>query len=158
MFSAIECPEEISIKKRVAVQEREFQELMILLSSHLKTVGDFLLDETKKSFYIPRNYFLNMKIKSKNIIERIYRKKEDEVEKEAFQCKTWSVYNSLFFAFTCITTIGYGTQTPITQAGRGACLFYSIIGIPINSILICYIGNIFKDQESTKNRQISHFE
>ena len=142
MFSAIECPEE----KRAAMQERVSRELIILLSSHLKTIGEFLHDETQKSYY---NYFLNMKQEYNNI----YRKNPiHKVESEGFQCKTWNVYNSVFFSFTCITTIGFGTQTPTTQAGRGACILYSIIGIPINSILIFCIGNFYKDQESTKNR------
>ena len=57
MFRAIECPEEIYIKKRMAIQEREFQELMLLLSSHLGTVGEFLQDETQKSYQLPRNFF-----------------------------------------------------------------------------------------------------
>ena len=153
MFHATECPEEISIKKQAAIQEREFQELMILLSSHLKAVGEFLRDETQRSYHIPRNffqsyqiprnYFHNMKSKSK-INAR------NKIETKAFQCENWSVYNSVFFAFTCVTTIGYGTQSPTTQTGRAACIFYSIIGIPFNSILICFIGNVFKDQESTK--------
>ena len=142
IFSAIECPEEISIMKQKAIQEWESQEQINLLSTHLKTVGDFLHDETQKSYPIPKNFFINdIKINARN-----------KVEREVFQCKAWSMYNSVFFAFTSITTIGYGTQTPTTQAGRGACLFYSIIGIPINSILICCIGNFFKDQESANKR------
>ena len=141
MFHAIECPEEISNKKQVAIENRKIQEMFILLSSHLDIVGKFLQDPTQSSYHIPRNVLINITYKSKNIAS-------NKVEREVFQCNTWSVYNSLFFAFTCVTTIGYGTQTPKTQSGRGACLFYSIIGIPINSILICCIGNFFKDQES----------
>ena len=153
IFSAIECSEEISIKKQEAIQEREFHELLTLLSSHLKTVEEFKWVETQKSYTLPRNffrsyeiprdYFHNMKSKSKI-------NAKNKVDGETFQCETWSAYNSVFFAFTCVTTIGYGTQTPTTQTGRGACLIYSIIGIPINSILICCIGNFFKEQESTK--------
>ena len=30
-------------------------------------------------------------------------------------CETWDVYNSFFFSFTAITTIGYGRIFPETQ-------------------------------------------
>ena len=58
-------------------------------------------------------------------------------------CELWSFYNSLFFAFTSITTIGYGRSAPQTQLGRGVLLAYSLIGIPINGILIGTIGAFF---------------
>ena len=65
--------------------------------------------------------------------------KEDEEE----QCELWSFYNSVFFAFTSITTIGYGRAAPQTQLGRGILLIYSFIGIPTNGILIGTIGAFF---------------
>ena len=133
IFHAIECPEEISMKSRLS---GKVQEVMSLNFSHLERV------------IIMQNLYNNIKQESA-YMAWIYGKD--------LECMTWSVYNSLFFAFTCITTIGYGTQTPTTQAGRGACLFYSIIGIPINSILICCIGNFFKNQESTKNMKFLNF-
>ena len=137
MFNAIECPQEIAIKKKVAaaVKDEEFENLLIFVSSYFERFGKGLQNETQLKLNHTPSY--------------------NKVEREDFACKTWSVYNSVFFAFTCITTIGYGTQTPTTQAGRAACLFYSIIGIPINSILICFIGNVFKDQESIKIEHIS---
>ena len=137
IFNAIECPPEIYIKKKVAsaVQEREFEELLIQMSSYIDKFAKDLQNATQPKLNHTPRY--------------------EKVEREDFECKTWSMYNSVFFAFTCITTIGYGTQTPTTQTGRGACIFYSSIGIPINSILICCIGNFFKDQESTKKGQIS---
>ena len=62
---------------------------------------------------------------------------------EAEHCQLWSFYNSVFFAFTSITTIGYGRSAPQTQLGRGVLLAYSLIGIPINGILIGTIGAFF---------------
>ena len=62
---------------------------------------------------------------------------------EAEHCELWSFYNSVFFAFTSITTIGYGRAAPQTQLGRGILLIYSIMGIPINGILIGTIGAFF---------------
>ena len=62
---------------------------------------------------------------------------------KAEHCEHWSFYNSVFFAFPSITTIGYGRAAPQTQLGRGILLIYSIMGIPINSILIGTIGAFF---------------
>ena len=62
---------------------------------------------------------------------------------EADHCELWSFYNSVFFAFTSITTIGYGRSAPQTQLGRGVLLAYSSVGIPINGILIGTIGAFF---------------
>ena len=66
------------------------------------------------------------------------------MEGAADDCKLWSFYNSVFFAFTSITTIGYGRTAPQTQLGRGALLIYSFFGIPINGILIGTIAAFFK--------------
>ena len=51
-------------------------------------------------------------------------------------CKRWSVGNSFVFSFTTITTIGYGTMAPVTQLGRGFCILYNLLGVPLNGILI----------------------
>ena len=78
---------------------------------------------------------------------------DPEVPKQANECELWSFYNSVFFAFTSITTIGYGRTAPQTQLGRGVLLVYSFIGIPINGILIGTIGAFFsiKVQVTTKS-------
>ena len=62
----------------------------------------------------------------------------------AEHCELWSFYNSVFFAFTAITTIGYGRAAPQTPLGRGVLLAYSSIGIPLNGILIGTIGAFFR--------------
>ena len=63
---------------------------------------------------------------------------------KAEHCELWSFYNSVFFAFTAITTIGYGRAAPQTQLGRGVLLAYSLFGIPINGIFIGAMGIFFR--------------
>ncbi|CAG0913027.1 unnamed protein product [Notodromas monacha] len=55
----------------------------------------------------------------------------------------WSYYNSFFFAFTVITTIGYGHMAPGTWQGRVFTIFYALIGIPLNGILLATLGEFF---------------
>ena len=58
-----------------------------------------------------------------------------------------------------VTTIGYGhqvitflvkdfsykmSQAPTTTLGRMICIFYALIGIPLNAMLIGSLGNLFK--------------
>ncbi|KAK6183583.1 hypothetical protein SNE40_011036 [Patella caerulea] len=47
----------------------------------------------------------------------------------------WSFGQALFFAATVLTTIGYGRVTPLSDGGKGFCILYAIIGIPLTLIL-----------------------
>ena len=64
-------------------------------------------------------------------------------------CPKWNIYNSIFFAFTVVTTIGYGHLAPATEGGKLLCVFYSLLGIPINGILGNYFGSKVSDDESS---------
>ena len=153
IFNAIECPPEIYIKKKVAsaVQEQEFEELLIHMSSYIDKFAKNIQSEMQPKLNHTPKFAKNIQNEMQPKLNHTPR--YEKVEREDFECKTWSMYNSVFFAFTCITTIGYGTQTPTTQTGRGACIFYSSIGIPINSILIFLIRNFFRNQERTTGKK-----
>ena len=46
---------------------------------------------------------------------------------------------TIFFAFTLLTTIGYGHATPLTNAGKLFCVVYIVIGVPLTMILLTLI-------------------
>ncbi|XP_074592998.1 potassium channel, subfamily K, member 16-like [Brevipalpus obovatus] len=57
--------------------------------------------------------------------------------------KKWGFFNSIFFAVTVVTTIGYGHLSPQTSAGRIFCIVYAIFGIPMTGLLLRAIGERF---------------
>uniref|UniRef100_F1L2H2 TWiK family of potassium channels protein 7 n=1 Tax=Ascaris suum TaxID=6253 RepID=F1L2H2_ASCSU len=57
----------------------------------------------------------------------------------------WTYANSIFFATTVITTIGYGNLVPATQFGRVACIVFALFGIPLLLVTIADIGKFLSD-------------
>ncbi|XP_037073442.1 open rectifier potassium channel protein 1-like [Pollicipes pollicipes] len=66
----------------------------------------------------------------------------------------WTEYNSFFFCFTVVTTIGYGHIAPSTMLGRIACIFYALIGIPLNGILLKNISDLFSNKVIRAHQRI----
>ena len=130
MFHRIECTEEMAVKRRVVVKKME--SMMLVLEG--------LHDEDAPPALTP----ITSDIKQIMIGNRIY-----EEDKEKYKvCETWGFFNSFFFGFTSVTTIGYGKISPQTQLGRVACLIYCIIGIPLNTVVIGSIGNFLMKKGS----------
>ncbi|XP_044254469.1 open rectifier potassium channel protein 1 [Tribolium madens] len=55
----------------------------------------------------------------------------------------WDFYHSLFFVITVVSTIGYGNLSPTTTLTRIVMIFYGLIGIPLNGIVMVTLGNYF---------------
>nr|XP_033342035.1 open rectifier potassium channel protein 1 [Megalopta genalis] len=56
---------------------------------------------------------------------------------------SWDFYNSFYFAYTVVSTIGYGNLAPTNMLSRILMIFYGLIGIPINGILLSQLGEFF---------------
>uniref|UniRef100_H3AMR0 Potassium channel domain-containing protein n=1 Tax=Latimeria chalumnae TaxID=7897 RepID=H3AMR0_LATCH len=52
----------------------------------------------------------------------------------------WRYSGAFFFAVTVVTTIGYGKLSPSTVGGQIFCIFFALLGIPLNLILLNRIG------------------
>ncbi|XP_050298640.1 open rectifier potassium channel protein 1 isoform X2 [Anthonomus grandis grandis] len=55
----------------------------------------------------------------------------------------WDFYHSLFFVITVVSTIGYGNLAPTTMLTRIFMIFYGLVGIPMNGIVIYTLGDFF---------------
>ncbi|XP_078502822.1 potassium channel, subfamily K, member 16-like [Lissotriton helveticus] len=52
----------------------------------------------------------------------------------------WDFSSSFFFAGTVVTTIGYGNLYPSTVAGQVFCVFYALLGVPLNLAFLNQLG------------------
>ena len=121
MFRHLECGEEIKRNERSNLETFLLNRNIELISAKLQPELQELLNQTLAlAFNFPENF---------------PPQPEDH-------CSKWSFYNSLFFSFTIVSTIGYGHQFPATNNGRWACIIYALIGIPLNGILIGSIGSV----------------
>ena len=62
----------------------------------------------------------------------------------------WNFHNSLFFAGTVATTIGYGKLTPQTALGRLFCIVYLSVGIPYFAFLTSTLSDSLNAQLGRK--------
>ncbi|KAM7318538.1 hypothetical protein ACRRTK_021650 [Alexandromys fortis] len=52
----------------------------------------------------------------------------------------WEFVGSFFFSVSTITTIGYGNLSPETMAARLFCIFFALVGIPLNLVVLNRLG------------------
>uniref|UniRef100_A0A0N5C5L3 Ion channel n=1 Tax=Strongyloides papillosus TaxID=174720 RepID=A0A0N5C5L3_STREA len=58
--------------------------------------------------------------------------------------KRWTFESSILFAFTILTTIGYGNLVPTSKGSQIFTMIYGAIGIPLFLITIADLGRFFK--------------
>ncbi|KAH8598424.1 hypothetical protein B0O99DRAFT_506332, partial [Bisporella sp. PMI_857] len=61
--------------------------------------------------------------------------------KAAEKAQSWSYFDSLYFAFTSLLTIGYGDFYPISPPGKAFFVFWSLLAIPTLTVLISNMGD-----------------
>ncbi|XP_012411870.1 potassium channel subfamily K member 17 [Trichechus manatus latirostris] len=54
----------------------------------------------------------------------------------------WELVGSFFFSVSTITTIGYGNLSPQTLAARLFCIFFALVGIPLNLVVLNRLGHL----------------
>ncbi|OUC40493.1 Ion channel [Trichinella nativa] len=54
----------------------------------------------------------------------------------------WSITDSVFYAFSVITTIGFGDVSPRTREGKIATVIYGLFGIPLMIALLLQISRL----------------
>ncbi|KAM8777759.1 potassium channel subfamily K member 16 [Rhynchonycteris naso] len=64
----------------------------------------------------------------------------------------WDFGSSFFFAGTVVTTIGYGNLAPSTKAGQVFCVFYALVGIPLNVVFLNHLGTGLRGHVATLER------
>lgn len=62
------------------------------------------------------------------------------------QRNSWDWANSVIFASTIVTTIGFGNVAPRTNGGRVFCILYGLCGIPLCLVWISELGSFFGDR------------
>ncbi|KAK0399719.1 hypothetical protein QR680_003178 [Steinernema hermaphroditum] len=123
----------------------------------IQRVLSALMDSTKCSEHEVDLYILNpidecyqnaafkvdQKVKHEKTIKQLGRKgKPHQVETDDVEIveDEWTFSNAVIFAFTVITTIGYGHVAPVTTEGRLFCIIYGLIGVPFTLLTIADIG------------------
>ncbi|XP_010603679.2 potassium channel subfamily K member 16 [Fukomys damarensis] len=64
----------------------------------------------------------------------------------------WDFGSSFFFSSTVITTIGYGNLAPSTEAGQVFCVFFAMVGIPLNVVFLNHLGTGLRAHLATLER------
>ncbi|KAJ1108197.1 hypothetical protein NDU88_005579 [Pleurodeles waltl] len=48
----------------------------------------------------------------------------------------WDFASAFFFSSTLVTTVGYGYTTPLSDSGKGFCIFFALVGVPFTMLVL----------------------
>lgn len=69
--------------------------------------------------------------------------------------ENWSYFNSVYFGFLCLLTIGYGDYAPSSGAGRAFFVFWALGAIPLMSAILSTVGDSLLDLADTIDLSIA---
>ncbi|XP_031557461.1 two pore potassium channel protein sup-9-like [Actinia tenebrosa] len=97
--------------------------------------------ESEKALYVKVDIITKYNITSDDF-DKFLSAVEDEIRlKELAKKPRWTFSNSVFLAFSIMTTIGYGHLTPKTSGGQIFCILYSLVAIPVAGIMLISVGS-----------------
>ncbi|XP_016968318.1 uncharacterized protein LOC108036577 [Drosophila biarmipes] len=64
---------------------------------------------------------------------------------DAGDSQGWTFSEALLYSVTVITTIGHGSLTPRTAAGKLATIFYALVGVPLMLMCLSSLGALLAD-------------
>ncbi|XP_012224441.1 uncharacterized protein Ork1 isoform X2 [Linepithema humile] len=95
-----------------------------------KEINDLL-----EKHYVPSDNYTEILNKLSEYCGKSVHKPGNETEHNQ-----WTFYNSFYFAYTVVSTIGYGNLAPTNTLSRILMIFYGLVGIPMNGILLTQLG------------------
>ncbi|XP_041105296.1 potassium channel subfamily K member 16-like [Polyodon spathula] len=103
--------------------------------------------QTRDHFQLEKLKFLkNYTCLDRPALEKLVEVILDAWEKGVNPCgnstnpSNWDFSSSFFFAGTVVTTVGYGNLSPSTVSGQVFCVFYALLGIPLNLAFFNQLG------------------
>lgn len=151
IFSAIEAPLEVQVKKDLIERKREFLRRFRCLSGE----QNYTCFE-KLSFQIEIVTFSDDALED-FMMDIVYANDRGvSIFKNGTSVPSWSFGQSFFFSSTVVTTIGkcctvlywlynldfhsgYGHQTPLSDEGKVFCILYALFGIPMTMLLLAAV-------------------
>uniref|UniRef100_A0A1I8BUE5 Ion_trans_2 domain-containing protein n=1 Tax=Meloidogyne hapla TaxID=6305 RepID=A0A1I8BUE5_MELHA len=151
----------------IFTRDKEMRELLALRDHFHDTIWNLTQSDesviSQDSFYgIGREYFDKLVLRTFEACRNQFTNERHLLNKTRETTELlWTYTNSLFFATTVITTIGYGNLVPMTRLGRVACICFALFGIPLLATMcidlagteyirkIHYLGSKMEDAKGT---------
>ncbi|VDK29713.1 unnamed protein product [Gongylonema pulchrum] len=144
VFHYLEAPNEVETRDRelrtIFGLRRDFHDMIW----NLTVAGDSLF--TRESFdLLGQQYFESLVLAMFEAYRNQFVNEKHLLNQTNGDAMLWTYANSIFFATTVITTIGYGNLVPATQFGRITCICFALFGIPLLLVTIADIGKFLSD-------------